>query len=200
MKTRIEAATNGTEIANNIDENDFSKKRALVLRDDERYEVGSAREENLIPGPKQLADAWAEFLGRWPWCWFATLTFRYETHPEKAKKIFLHWINNLNRSIFGCRYTRRSTEGVIWALALEYQRRDVVHFHALIGGIPESVSKAYWAHLWKKMAGHAKLLTYDPTKGARFYVSKGGLIDIGGPLENALALARGNANAKTSSH
>jgi hypothetical protein len=164
----------------------------------------SAREENPVPSAKQLADESAAFLERWTWCWFATLTFRYETHPEKAMKIFHHWINNLNRSIFGCRYTRRPTEGVIWALALEYQRRDVVHFHALIGGIPESVSKAYWAHLWKKMAGHAKILTYDPTKGARFYVSKGirkgGRIEIDGPLENALASARGNANAKTRSH
>ena len=75
---------------------------------------------------------------------------------------------------------------MIWARGQEYQRRGVIHFHSLIGRIPESVRRLDWMDSWDDLAGFARIEKYDSTKGARFYlgkyVLKGGQVDLGGPL------------------
>jgi hypothetical protein len=135
----------------------------------------------------ELQEQWAAFTDRWPWSWFATNTFREETHPEAAGKVWDLFIHKLNREIFGVRYTNRAGEGVIWVRGLEYQRRRVIHFHALIGRVPDFVRRLDWVDEWNDLAGFARIFPYDPAKGARFYLSKyvlkGGQIDLGGPLK-----------------
>src|SRR5688572_27180330 len=37
---------------------------------------------------RELVEAWVEFLSRWEWDWFLTLTFRSNVHPEAAEKAF----------------------------------------------------------------------------------------------------------------
>jgi hypothetical protein len=88
-----------------------------------------------------LLDSWAQFLDRWPWDWFTTHTFRDDIHPEAANKVWNRWVHQLNRHVFGIRYTHRPNDGVTWARGLEYQRRGVIHFHALIGRIPNTVRR-----------------------------------------------------------
>lgn len=133
-----------------------------------------------------LPDVWAGFLNRWKWNWFTTNTFRNEIHPEASDKTWNLWIHQLNRQIFGARYWKRASDGVIWARGQEYQRRGVIHFHALIGRIPDSVRRLDWMDCWDDLAGFARIEKYDPAKGARFYlgkyVLKGGQVDVGGPL------------------
>ena len=139
-----------------------------------------------IERSRTLPDAWASFLDRWTWSWFTTNTFREEVHPEAAGKAWDRWIHQLNREIFGVRYWKRPGDGVIWARGQEYQRRGVIHFHALIGRIPNNVRRLDWMDLWDDLAGFARIEAYDPTKGARYYlgkyVLKGGQMDVGGPL------------------
>lgn len=129
---------------------------------------------------------WAEFLDEWPWDWFTTHTFRHEIYPEAANKVWNRWIHQLNRHVFGVRYTNRPHDGVTWARGLEYQRRGVIHFHALLGRIPSTTRRLDWMDKWTKLAGYARIQPYDPTRGARYYLSKyvlkGGEIDLGGPL------------------
>jgi hypothetical protein len=133
-----------------------------------------------------VAEAYGLFLERWPWSWFTTNTFRTEIHPEAAGKVWKRWIHLLNREIFGSRYWSRPQDGVIWARGLEYQRRGVIHFHALLGRIPASVRRLAWMDRWNELAGFARIEPYDPSKGARYYlgkyVLKGGDINLGGPL------------------
>ena len=130
--------------------------------------------------------AWGAFLEGWHWSWFTTNTFRNDTHPEAAGKTWNRWIHQLNRHIFGVRYTKRLHDGVIWARGLEYQRRGVIHFHALIGRVPATVRRLDWMDVWDGLAGYARIEPYDPTRGARYYlgkyVLKGGEVDLGGPL------------------
>lgn len=134
-----------------------------------------------------LLAAWPSFLDQWQWDWFTTHTFRHEIHPEAAHKVWNRWTHQLNREVFGVRYWRRAQDGVIWVRGLEYQRRGVIHFHALLGRIPEIVRRLDWMDKWNELAGYARIEAYDPTKGARYYLSKyvlkGGEIDLGGPLD-----------------
>lgn len=143
-------------------------------------------QESQIVHVGQLPEVWGHFLSEWPWSWFTTNTFRDEVHPEAADKTWGIWVHQLNRLIFGCRYYKRSADGVIWARGSEYQRRGALHFHALIGRVPDWVRRLDWLDQWDELAGFARIEPYDASKGARFYlgkyVLKGGEVDLGGPL------------------
>lgn len=144
---------------------------------------------------ESLPKVWGDFLAHWPWSWFTTNTFRNEVHPEAAGKTWNLWIHQLNRDIFGNRYWKRQGDGVIWARGEEYQRRGVIHFHALIGHIPSTVRRLDWMDRWNELAGFARVEAYDPAKGARYYlgkyVLKGGQVDLGGPLRTHAPLFEG---------
>lgn len=141
-----------------------------------------------------LPQAWSEFLNNplWNWSWYGHFTFRDYPHPETADKVWYRWIHNLNRSIFGVRYYNRPDDGVIWSRGTEYQRRGAVHYHAVIGSIPGSISRMYWLDAWFKMAGICRIYAYQRGRGAEFYMSKStyawkrGEIDLGGPLKARL--------------
>jgi len=80
-----------------------------------------------------LKDAWINFIKRYePFTWYVTLTFKEPKHPESADKAFFRWIRYINKSLYGRRY-REKKKGVTWIKCMEYQKRDVIHFHCLIG-------------------------------------------------------------------
>jgi hypothetical protein len=142
--------------------------------------------------------------------WFTTLTFQDETHPESAIKAFHRWVHGMNRKIYGVRYTQRPADGISSVVAIEYQRRGVVHFHALQGGtkarsgrlltkdaqaffvVTERHERAYRRlaamDAWFEMAGIARIFQYRREGGAERYVSKyitkagGGDIFLAGPF------------------
>jgi len=88
-----------------------------------------------------------------PFEWYATLTFRYPTHPEAAHKAFKRWIIHINESLYGNRY-RQHRKGICWVRALEFQRREVAHFHCLIGS-PSlwKLKRDNFAEAWKTDIG-----------------------------------------------
>ncbi len=137
----------------------------------------------------QLAREWAELLMRpeWGFVWMAHLTFKEAVHPEVADKTFMLWIHKLNREIFGQNYWKhKTTKGVLWARGTERQQRGVLHYHALISRVPANYSVFVWMEEWRKLAGFARIYPFEQNKGGESYVvkyaSKGGKIDIGGPL------------------
>ena len=150
----------------------------------------------LIRNGTELADAWRDFLGTFHWEWFCTLTFREATHPEAAYKKFGLWVGELNDSIFGNNWRTRAWAdgGLHWVCALEWQRRGVLHFHALLGGrraLGESgvnddlyrADRMVWARRWGQLAGFAKLdMISDQDRAVCGYVSKyvakGGAVDL----------------------
>ena len=80
-----------------------------------------------------LKDAWINFIKRYePYTWYVTLTFKEPKHPESADKAFFRWIRYINECIYGRRY-REKKKGVTYIKCMEYQKRDVIHFHCLIG-------------------------------------------------------------------
>ncbi len=138
-----------------------------------------------------LHQAWINFIKRYePFMWYVTLTFKEPKHPESADKAFFRWIRHINESLYGRRYRERK-KGVTWIKAIEYQRREVIHFHCLVGS-PElyKLRRLDFMKLWESdcmntqeiINGYARISKYDHSRGAinycSKYVLKGGEIDI----------------------
>lgn len=139
----------------------------------------------------QLAAAWADFLGKFTWQWFCTFTFREASHPEAADKVFRLWCNELNRSLYGKRWASKPEAGVYWVRALEWQKRDVLHYHALMADVADlnaTERRLSWMDRWNELAGFA---TIERPKGrvavsnyVSKYVAKGGEIDLSANLRS----------------
>jgi len=146
-----------------------------------------------------LRDAWINFIKRYePFTWYVTLTFKEPKHPESADKAFFRWIRLINECLYGRRY-REKKKGVTWIKCMEYQKRDVIHFHCLIGDPHLYKLKRFdFIEAWKSdcyrskpdcytgikelVNGFATIFKYDATRGAvnycSKYVLKGGEIDL----------------------
>jgi len=137
-----------------------------------------------------LRDAWVLLLEPFPWEWFCTLTFmRGEDdpliHPERARKAFRLWIADVNKVVYGGNW-RRKCRGVRWCVALEYTKRDTIHFHALVADVGSARCYEAW-ELWYKLRGHgcARIEPVRSSAACRNYCSKyvvkGGELELGGP-------------------
>ena len=148
-----------------------------------------------------LKDAWINFIKSYePFTWYVTLTFKEPKHPESADKAYFIWIRHINESLYGRRY-REKKKGVTWIKCMEYQKRDVIHFHCLIGDPHLYKLKRFdfmkaWEYgccpskAWQCdcnpniefVNGISRIYPYDVTRGAVNYCSKfvlkGGEIDL----------------------
>jgi len=130
----------------------------------------------------QLLDAWTQFLGQWDWDWFCTLTFGKPVHPESADKRFRSWVGAINREC-----AEHGAESVRWVRGLELQRRQVIHYHALLGGGGvDKLRRLTWMDAWSDLAGWARIerprnATAVRRYAAKRYTAKGGDLDVGGP-------------------
>ena len=117
-----------------------------------------------------IVSAYAAFLRRQRWHWWCHLTFRRKPAYERANRVFMTWMNHLNRKTFGKNYHKRG-QGLLWVRGTELQKRGARHFHALLSGCANLSIEAASAD-WKKMAGDSKISVYDEHKGAVFYIAK----------------------------
>jgi len=163
---------------------------------------------NSYTTPGTLEEGWIQMADKYsPWYWYLHLTFKYFVEQEYAIRQFKRFIRLMNEKLHGKRFRgngKRDSvcKGIPWINAIEYQRRGVLHFHALLGGesyklngkggYPDmSLYKDMWQYGFKKKNGvfkfrpngFAKIVQYDDRKGAKQYlakkyVSKGGELDI----------------------
>jgi hypothetical protein len=125
-----------------------------------------------------LQDAWVVFLRQWVWQWFCTFTFRDIVHPESADKRFHLFISMVNRELYGPRWHKKGL-GVQWVRALEFQKRGVIHYHALVAGV-QDLRRLTWMDIWNELAGYARIEAIKDPTAVRRYVSKyvvKGLVD-----------------------
>jgi len=142
-----------------------------------------------------IPQAWAEFLAQsslaGQWSWYGHFTHKDFPHPEAFDKLWKRWLAPINREAYGLRYYK-TNRGVTWARASERQARGSLHYHALIGDIPEYVDKAYHYRRWEEMSGFCRIERYQASKGAEFYMSKDayawkhGEIDLSANLRSVL--------------
>lgn len=131
-----------------------------------------------------ICEAWIQLIRRIePLDWFGTFTFRDPVHPEQANRRLSRFVRTLNETRFGKRYREKGL-GICLVNAIEWQKREVLHFHSLMGGGLQDLDRFYWMELWNRDNGFARIYPYDPV-GAPGYVSKyvvkGGEIDISLP-------------------
>ena len=108
----------------------------------------------------------------WGWQYFITLTFKDDIHPEQAEKYYRRWIRKINEEVYGKRY-RRYHKSITWVKVSDYQRRAVIHFHALFSGLPKDWDKFRVMYLWENMGdkcGFARIFPFK--KKACAYISK----------------------------
>ncbi len=140
------------------------------------------------PAPRCQAEtlraSWADFLAELgPWEWFGTFTFRDYVHPERADKLFRLFVSQGNRTLYGPRWYRKG-KGLTWVRGLEYQKRSVIHYHALFKDA-HGLRRLDLMDWWYDHAGIARIEATTSQEAVRRYVSKytvkGGEIDLGGP-------------------
>jgi len=166
---------------------------------------------NTKPLPTEnqtLRDGWIDFLSRYNYDWFATFTFdmkmipKGEIHPDQADRLFRRWLRLQNELYFGTRFRDKGV-GLYCFRALEHQLSGVIHYHALIAGIPHyqdqpaerqkhlrMQAENMWLHLTvnddegnelKTPTGFCSIFPYRPTRGAARYMTK--YISKGGDIE-----------------
>ena len=122
---------------------------------------------------QELKQAWGKWLsGLADWDWYATLTFRDPSDPDRPGWTKPGWA--YAKGAWG-RFVQSLPIPLgepIWVRMFELQRwRGVPHIHALIGGVKDLRRDEAWAW-WFKRYGLARILPYDPSLGAGYYLCK----------------------------
>ena len=130
---------------------------------------------------KMIASEYADWLLNLKnWVNFLTLTFKDITPPDVARSKFNYLVQVLNRDAFGKHYVRKVGHSYFsYVLAVEYQRRGVIHFHVLTDrNINYDLLHRYWniaaGFAWAEpVKDKCKVIAYCSK-----YCVKGGNVDI----------------------
>lgn len=106
---------------------------------------------------RKLRDAFGEWLNRYDWEWFITLTFKRPQSLDSSKSSF-----------YG--YLRRLKSGANHFTVFEGEK-STLHVHSLLGNT-EIKAKKVVEDKWEKKYGIAHVAEYDKGKGARYYMTK----------------------------
>lgn len=130
------------------------------------FSRNSSLENKLI-----LRDEYAGFvMGLAHWKSFVTLTFRDPVGGDVAMSKFYQLIQLLNRRLYGKQYTRFVHHCYFsYCLGIEYQRRDVIHFHVLVDKPIDFQLIHSW---WNAVAGFAWITPPDDLAAVVSYVTK----------------------------
>jgi hypothetical protein len=113
---------------------------------------------------EELIHAYADWLQKYNWTWFCTLTFKGAPPLKRADRLFRVWISEIKQS--------EGTKKFSWVRVTERGAfGDNIHFHALIGGLRDA-SKWRWMFRWEELAGEANILYYVPKLGGVQYMLK----------------------------
>ena len=138
----------------------------------------------------RIVEGWECLLDRYAWDWFGTYTFPEAIHPEAADKVFRVWVSKLNRSLAGSFYHKHPENMARWARGLEWQKRGVLHYHALLytrQGLNRQLLRFDWKNRWQDLSGgFCKILPCDSAAQLRAYLAKycgkGGEVDVSNNL------------------
>jgi hypothetical protein len=106
-----------------------------------------------------LLAAWGEFLDRYDWSMFATLTFSSPATEERARDALRKWLRRVEQRV-GC--------GVAAYYVAERSRAGLLHFHALCYSARGHADdyRSAWTFGRAEVEPHRRLL------GGRYYVVK----------------------------
>ena len=118
--------------------------------------------ELLQPARKDhtIVAANGDFLRRYKWSYFGTLTFNREITSDRAHHKFLKWIRRLEQDTQGA---------VAWFDAIELHQTGGAHIHTLVYTTCGS-SSTLLRRAWKSGISH--VVPYVGDRGATHYVTK----------------------------
>ena len=134
----------------------------------------SLRDHAMQHEKYRLRRAYGEFIARWPWEWFATFTFTYATHPERALKLFNVWRSMLSRELYGRRWYKRHPYGIRSVVAVEHHKSGQIHLHALLAGVGD-LRRLTWMDIWERLddlAGYPRIYPVENNSAVSCYVTK----------------------------
>ena len=116
----------------------------------------------------QLRVGYCQFIARYPWQCFATLTFdrkhyalRFACAPEQADKAFRLLVLQLNERLYGPRWMSKSpSKGAVWVRVQEAHQDGYLHFHALLHTPGRELGLHFVRHLamwWEQRFGGARV-------------------------------------------
>ena len=133
----------------------------------------SSPEIETSGGKTEVLSSWTKFiLGLADWKSFLTFTFRNEVNPsaEIADRYFKWWIKILNKELLGKHYIKKVGHSYFsYCKGMEYTKRDVVHFHAVIDK-PIDFKMAH--RLWQSRCGFMKIEPIDDLLASVNYTVK----------------------------
>jgi hypothetical protein len=114
---------------------------------------------------EKLISGYGDWLSRFKWNLFCTLTFRIPDLPTwKANQIFKQWIWEIKH--------KDGSDDFHWFRVNEHGAYgDNLHFHVLVGGLRNG-SKWPWIVRWNELAGDALITYYFLSGGASRYIVK----------------------------
>lgn len=149
--------------------------------------------QDLLENSEAPAEVWSSRLGSMAnqqvmrdwlsrarlWKLLVTLTFKDPIPPEPAFNIWRRLVRLLNERSFGRHYTRIVGHAYFsYVLGIEYQRRAVVHFHALVDKPLNFDLVHRW---WQRAAGFVWIEQIEHWEKAILYVTK--YVTKGGELK-----------------
>jgi len=114
--------------------------------------------------------------------WFVTMTFKDYIRLGYSKAVRNRWLAHLNDAVLNL---NKGSARLRWISALEWQHRDVVHFHLIvIGKGIDLLSRKSWERRWQAIdsnAGYCRI--YKADKRAAPYLAKYTSKSLRGELE-----------------
>ena len=112
-------------------------------------------------------DAYVDWLEKFYWRWFCTLTFRPELPEAHARWRMRKWVSALRAEL--------GTEEFGFFAVREYGTTGMdFHYHILVTGLRDwhAEERVEWMRRWFKLAGDASITEFKPGCGGVRYILK----------------------------
>ena len=123
-------------------------------------EQGPGLNSNSRTMSLRMASSYGSFFTQFDFAWYLSLTYATECSEGAARAKFRQYALDLERA---------AGTLIFWFCVDEIGVFGRFHQHALIGNV-QHLSRATWERRWRY--GHARILSYDPGRGAAYYVTK----------------------------
>lgn len=106
--------------------------------------------------------------------WFITLTFKNYVPEDRAFQMVTRWLRSVGDAYKRTMQQKEvsGSKGLTWAIAQEWQKRDVIHFHIILSGVRLGLlSRMRQENRWQGMGGGFARV-YDASAKAAPYLAK----------------------------
>jgi len=123
---------------------------------------GTPEREPLPPGHRFFPDCrretesrhleWSMRIGRVD-SWFVTFTFKTYVSEARGWRMVNAFLSSLSQS-YRDKINALRCNGIRWTVAQEWQKRSVIHFHAIVSGVRlDELSRKSWERRWSAIGG-----------------------------------------------